>query len=156
MNKKALIIGVVIAVVFVGGVFAVFMMDKDANAPASDSVATTQQSTQDQTSEQSNTQSENVSTNTSNLAATIVFTDSGFSPDKTVVKKGATVTVKNDSKNPVQFSSDDHPSHRLETEMNLRVLQPGESASFIITRVGSWGYHDHIDDSMVGTLTVTE
>lgn len=88
--------------------------------------------------------------------AEITFTNSGFSPQDVSVKKGTKITVKNDSDSNVQFSSDDHPTHTKQTEMNLRTLQPGESASFTVTRVGTWGFHDHIDDSKTGTLTVTE
>ena len=152
MNKKYLLLICAVAVVVIG-IGVVFLMGKDASAPASES--------SDQPTTQSQAQSDStIATDSSNdsgeLAATITFTDEGFTPSQLTVKKGATVTVKNESKSKVQFSSDDHPTHRLETEMNLRVLSPGESGMFIVTKVGAWGFHDHIDDSKTGTLTVTQ
>lgn len=88
--------------------------------------------------------------------ATIVFTDDGFTPKDYTVRANQTVKVKNDSSMQLQFSSDDHPTHTQQSELNLSVLQPGEEASFTPTRVGNWGFHDHINDQYTGSLTVTE
>jgi plastocyanin len=97
---------------------------------------------------------QSVSNTNQTTAATIVFTNDGFSPQELEVKVGATVAVKNESSQNVQFSSDDHPTHRLNQGMNLRVLAPGESGMFIADKIGSWGFHDHINDSFTGTLIV--
>lgn len=86
----------------------------------------------------------------------VLFTQSGFQPARVTVKKGSVVTIKNDSNETVQFSSDDHPTHRKNPEMNLRPLGPGESASYTATKVGEWGYHDHLHADKTGTITVTE
>lgn len=86
----------------------------------------------------------------------ILFTDEGFSPKEYTVRANQKVTVKNDSSVQLQFSSDDHPTHTEQPELNLPVLQPGEEASFTPTRVGNWGFHDHINDQYTGSLTVTE
>lgn len=88
--------------------------------------------------------------------AVIMFTENGFSPEELEVSEGTRVTVRNESTQRVQFSSDDHPTHRLNIGMNLRTLSPGESDSFIAEPVGTHGFHDHIDDSFIGTLIVTE
>lgn len=86
----------------------------------------------------------------------ITYTNNGFEPKDISVKKGSIVTVTNQSSKPVQFSSDDHPSHRENTEMNLKTLNPGESESYTATAAGEWGFHDHIDESKTGTVTVEE
>lgn len=91
-----------------------------------------------------------------NEAVTINFTDQGFEPSSVTVKQGTTVTIKNNSSRDVQFSSDDHPTHRDNTEMNLSTIAPGESDSYFATTPGTWGYHDHLDESKTGTVTVTE
>lgn len=88
--------------------------------------------------------------------ATISFTSDGFSPAELSVKKGTIVTIVNNSSSQVQFSSDDHPTHRINEGMNLPVLAPGESDSFVAEGVGEWGFHDHIDASFTGMITVTE
>ncbi len=88
--------------------------------------------------------------------ASITFTDEGFSPATLTVKKGTKVTVANKSSQSVQFSSDDHPAHTDDPELNMSVLAPGESGTFTAETVGTHGFHDHIDDSKTGTLVVTE
>ncbi len=100
-------------------------------------------------------------TNTTNnevvaSGATIVFTDNGFSPQNYTVKKGQAVTVKNTSSSDVQFSSDDHPAHTDDPELNMSVLKPGESGTFTPPRAGTHGFHDHLQDQFTGTLVVTD
>jgi plastocyanin len=87
---------------------------------------------------------------------TIVFSNDGFKPDTYTVKVGQQVKVTNNSNQPLQFSSDDHPAHTDEAELNLPVLEPGKSATFTPTQVGTWGFHDHLDAQYTGTLEVVE
>lgn len=86
----------------------------------------------------------------------ITFTDEGFEPGSITVTKGTVVTVKNESSRDIQFSSADHPTHQENSEMNLNTLSPGESDSYTASKSGTWSYHDHIDESKTGTVTVTE
>ena len=86
----------------------------------------------------------------------IVFTENGFTPNEYIVKAGQPVTVTNNSNGQLQFSSDDHPAHTDETELNLPVLEPGKSATFTPSQVGTWGFHDHLNAQYTGTLTVVE
>lgn len=91
-----------------------------------------------------------------NQVATIVFGADGFTPDTLTVKKGTVITIKNESDSNVQFSSDNHPSHLTNPEMNTSTIGPGESTTYTTSTVGTFGYHDHIDDNKTGTITVTE
>lgn len=149
-NKSKLVFG--IALLAVGIALLVWAVTgRNAEAPASESTApsgTSQQTPVENPDEPvSNDQSE---------TAVIVFTDDGFSPEELEVKVGTVVTVRNDSAGRVQFSSDDHPTHLENQGMNLRILNSGESATFTANEVGEWGFHDHLDDSHAGSLTVTE
>lgn len=147
-NPSKLIIGVVL--VLVGLALLVWaLVGRKTDVPSTETISSQAETSQDTATPVANT-------NESAEASLITFTRSGFTPSEVTVKKGAIVTVKNESNTNVQFSSDDHPTHTKQTEMNLEVLSPGESASFTISRVGTWGFHDHIDDSKTGTLTVTE
>lgn len=87
---------------------------------------------------------------------TIVFTDQGFEKSSYTVKKGQSVKVENMSTTQLQFSSDDHPTHTEDPELNLAVLQPGQSASFTPTTVGGHDFHDHLQSQYAGTLTVVD
>jgi plastocyanin len=87
-------------------------------------------------------------------SATITFSDSGFSPSVTTVKAGDTVRVTNKSSQELDFDSDPHPEHTDEPELNVGPVSPGESKTFIVTRTGHWGFHDHLNPGFTGTLNV--
>lgn len=153
--NKGVIIGIVVAVLVVaGGVFA--LTNKDDNKDDTGSTPTTSNtSTDSQSSTPSNENSSNSTSNTDqNAAATITYTSSGFSPATLTVKSGTVVTVKNNSSDPLQFSSDPHPQHTDNTELNMSVLAAGKSGTFTVTKMGTWGYHDHLNSSMTGTIDV--
>lgn len=86
---------------------------------------------------------------------TIVFTNAGFAEQVYQVKPGATVTVRNASSRPLQFSSDDHPSHRDEPSLNTPTIRPGETTTFTApSEPGEYGFHDHINARHTGALVV--
>jgi plastocyanin len=147
-SKGPVILGLIVALVVLGGivVFALNSQQRTAPTSASNQSDVTTGSTED----------DNQAAPNPSERMTITFTDDGFSPEEITVKKGTVVTVKNESTNQVQFSSDEHPTHRDNTEMNLMTLSPGETDSYTATVVGTWKYHDHIDESKTGTVTVTE
>lgn len=87
---------------------------------------------------------------------TISYTNEGFMPTAYTAKVGDDVTVKNNSSKQLQFSSDDHPTHTEEQELNLKVLAPGDEATFTPTKPGDWGFHDHLNSQFTGVLKVTE
>jgi len=135
--------GIVIVVVAIGAVMVIGK--QPASAPTADSTSTNDQSkdtpTQDDHSDASQT-------------VTITYTDSGFSPNSYMIKANGTVTVVNNSSHDLQFSSDNHPTHTKETELNMSILQPGKSGSFTVTKVGTWGFHNHLRDQDTGSLMV--
>ena len=144
------VMGIVLLVVGLG-LLVWALTGRKAEAPASQSSETSQNANSEDSAKTSESSAEAEST-----AATIVFTNDGFTPNKLTVKTGTVVTVKNESSNRVQFSSDDHPTHREDPEINMKTLAPGESGTFTAKTVGTHGFHDHIDDSKTGTLVVTE
>lgn len=91
---------------------------------------------------------------TTKSEAVITFTDDGFDKSTYTFPAGKTVTVKNNSSMDVQFSSDDHPSHRDNPELNMEVLAAGESGTFTPPGKGTYGFHDHINDQFTGTIVV--
>lgn len=152
MNKKVLIGIIAAAGIILLGAWAYMMSQPgtdnntvDTPAPATPTPAETSEApTPTETATEPTT------------AATIAFTDSGFTPSTTTVKKGAVITVTNDSTVNVQFSSADHPSHETRPELNMKMLRPGESGTVTITEVGTWGFHDHLDATKTGKIVVVE
>ncbi len=84
----------------------------------------------------------------------ITFTDNGFDKATYTFPAGKVITVKNNSSMDLQFSSDDHPTHRDHTELNMDVLGAGESGTFTPLGKGTYGFHDHINDQFEGTLVI--
>lgn len=87
-------------------------------------------------------------------AATITYSNSGFSPSSMTVKTGSKVTVKNDSSRSLDFASDPHPQHTKNPELNAGTISPGESATFTVNKTGSYGVHNHLNPSHTGNLIV--
>jgi plastocyanin len=85
---------------------------------------------------------------------TIIYTDSGFSPSSLRVKSGDRITIRNNSSGFVEFASDPHPVHTSNTELNAGGIGPGENGTFTAERRGTFGYHNHLNETQTGTLIV--
>lgn len=140
---KKLITVAVIVVVAVGGAF--LFLDSKTSAPAPSN-------TQPQ-NETSNVEPTKASDSTS-AAAVITYSNGSFSPANLTVKSGDTVEIKNDSNRPLQFDSDPHPAHTDDVELNIGLIAAGQSKKFTLTNKGTWGYHNHLNSSESGKVTV--
>ena len=88
------------------------------------------------------------------LLPTIVFNDEGFTQEQYRFPAGTAIKVDNQSSMDMQFSSDDHPSHKDHSELNMKLLGAGESGTFTPPGKGTYGFHDHINDQYAGTLII--
>ena len=100
-------------------------------------------------------------------AEVITFTDNGFVPSTVTVKKGQTVRWANNSGAKVWPASAVHPSHAVYPQKSAsdclgssfdacRGLAQGESWDFTFNYVGEWKFHNHLNASQWGAVTVTE
>lgn len=87
-------------------------------------------------------------------AALITYTDEGFVPNQYIAGVNAKLTVQNSSSADLDFESNDHPTHTKNTELNVGVIKSGESKTVTLTEKGEWGFHNHLDSSQTGTITV--
>lgn len=144
--KKALII---LAVVIVAGAgFMLTREDKDA-----DNNQTTNTSNTSPQPEPSATTPPPVES-TDVESKTITYTDDGFSPNTLTVNSGDTLTIRNTSSDSLQFDSDPHPQHTANPELNVDLVESGESKTFKVTAKGSHGYHNHLRSEHTGKITV--
>ncbi len=108
------------------------------------------------TEEQQATEQEEVTPSDGGI--TITATDAGFEPSPATVKSGETITWVNDSSKTLQIGSANHPTHTINQEITgdafVIKLAPGESKTIAVTKVGSWGYHNHLGPSITGTVIV--
>lgn len=94
------------------------------------------------------------SADTTNESNMITFDGASFSPESLTVQSGETVTIRNTSSQVLEFDSDPHPAHTDNTELNVGVVRPGESQTFTLDRVGTYGYHDHLDSRIAAEVIV--
>ena len=160
--KTTLAIIVIIALVVLG--FYTFSADQVA-APADET------STQTETSDASPDTDTQTSANEDVFAALVTYTDSGFSPTNTTVRKGEAVRFANQSSRTMWVASAVHPTHATYDGTSkdehcaagatasfdsCRALSAGEFWEFTFDKVGTWGYHNHVSSSATGKITVTE
>lgn len=149
MNKNILM-SLVVAVLIGGGALVWFSNRDNGHVTPSSTTQTTQSPENDTSSALQPTTTDSTKT----PAATITYSDSGFSPSKTTVKSGDVVKVVNNSTRALEFSSDPHPVHTKDTDLNQQTLRPGESQTFSVTKKGTFGFHDHLDATKTGTITI--
>jgi len=141
--KKGLIISTIVLILAVGAGAAWYFVSQQNKGSAVESTSDSGVTNEDDTSR---LQTED--------GITIVVNDGGFDKDSYTVKAGESVTIRNNSVAVVQFSSSDHPTHLEHPELNMDVLLPGESTTFVAETKGTYGFHDHLKDENTGTLVV--
>jgi plastocyanin len=141
MNKaNKTILAVVVVVVLIGAAVILFKPAK-SNAPSTNG---------------SNSTNANSNSDSSNkpVAATITYDGNIFTSSAGSVNSGETVKVANTSDKDLEFDSDPHPVHTDNPELNAGDIPAGESKTFTLTEKGSWGYHNHLNSSQKGEITV--
>ncbi len=86
----------------------------------------------------------------------VSYTDEGFEPKDLSITRGTMVHFANESSIDMWVASDDHPAHTdLPTFDQFKGSPPGEQYVYIFDQTGEWKYHDHLNPTAVGTITVT-
>ena len=88
----------------------------------------------------------------------VTYNASGFSPQTITIKKGETVVFQNKTGKSASVASNPHPIHTAYPEFDqYKTDQKGKDEfRFTFLKVGTWGYHDHLNASNGGTVVVTE
>ncbi len=139
--NKAIISVLIVAVIAIGGYFVLHKSSSNNNTstPSTSAPAAT-------TPTSSNASQK--------IAATITYSNSGFSPSSITVKSGDTVAIKNTSPQSLQFQSNPHPLHTDDPDLNVGIVESGRSTTFTATQKGAFGYHNHLDPAQGGTITI--
>ncbi len=86
---------------------------------------------------------------------TVRYTNSGFEPAKLTVPVGTMVEFINQSDEEMWVASNVHPSHEiLATFDQFKGAGKGQSYMYTFDKKGTWPYHDHINASLEGVITV--
>lgn len=143
MSKNTWIVIIIVVLVIVAAV-SFFLMGSQSNSNQP------QQTTNDQTSNTART-----SNPSTPETYTVSYDGSRFTPNSINIKSGDTVTFKNNSSSQIRVASNPHPVHTDYPGFDsLTPFGPEKSYSFTFTRIGSWGYHNHLNPSQGGTVVV--
>jgi plastocyanin len=90
---------------------------------------------------------------------TITHNDGGFSPDCVLVNSGTKINwINNDADSEIQIAVNPHPVHIGNKEISdgefVLILGSGKEKIVTLTKVGKFGYHDHVNSSAGGTVIV--
>ncbi len=84
----------------------------------------------------------------------VKISSDGFTPKSITIKLGDTITWTNVDTENHTVNSDNHPTHLLYPFLNLGKILPGESKSVTPATAGTFTYHDHLNPSLTGSITV--
>lgn len=70
------------------------------------------------------------------------------------INGGDSIKFKNDGDQTIQINSDDHPTHLLNSELNVGTLAKGQEKTVKLTKKGTWGIHNHLSTLETGTIIV--
>ncbi|OGG77119.1 hypothetical protein A3B35_00780 [Candidatus Kaiserbacteria bacterium RIFCSPLOWO2_01_FULL_54_24] len=103
-----------------------------------------------------------------NTPTVITYSATGFSPSEVTIKKGGTVTWKNESGGDMWIATGPHPAHTGYSGTDLAAHCPdtggvafdqcasGATYSFTFGKVGTWPYHNHKASTKFGKVIVVE
>lgn len=136
MNKTNKTVLIIVVIIVLAGAAFILLKPEKSNAPST------------------NKNTSSASDSSKPAAATITYDGNTFSSSATTVNSGDAVKVVNSSSKELDFDSDPHPVHTDDPELNAGEIAPGESKTFTLTKKGTWGYHNHLDASQKGEITV--
>ena len=136
MSRNTLVALVVIAIVILGGWY--LLRPRPVTTPAPSAQIQTPISTQSATP----------------ATQAVSITSKGFSPNEVTISAGESVTWENSDNAPHSVNSAVHPTHLVYPLLNLGVIKPGDQNSLTFPVTGTYKYHDHLNPSLTGSVTV--
>ena len=88
-------------------------------------------------------------------AEVIEMRDDAYEPANITIPAGTSVTFKNTGSANRWPASNIHPTHQIFPEFDsARPIVPQESWTFRFEKPGIWRWHDHLEPTLTGTITV--
>lgn len=144
MSNRNLTIGAIVVLVILAGWY--FLQSQKGKAPTPSPQVTTEEASP-ATSE---------ATEAAEMEKNVVtISSSGFTPQNITIKAGESVTWVNDDSDSHQVNSAVHPTHQLYPPLNtVGLLTAGDKKSLSFPDAGTYKYHDHLNPSLTGSVTV--
>lgn len=87
----------------------------------------------------------------------ISFNGVAYTPANIEIKNGDIVIFKNEGEKKFWPASAMHPDHLIYPEFDPKKgIEAGGTWQFKFTKVGKWGFHDHLTPTAYGSITVKE
>lgn len=94
---------------------------------------------------------------TNTAGVVIEFKDGRYNPSKITIKQNQTVTFMNHGQDAIWPASNIHPTHGIYPQFDpKKPIKVGDSWPFTFTKVGIWKFHDHLEPTITGEITVIE
>jgi len=102
------------------------------------------------------------------MSATVTLTATGFSPASVTIKKGGTITFKNEGTGKMWVATAQHPTHTVYAgtslsehcddarDVSFDQCKNGSMYSFTFDKLGTWNYHNHSVNGQYGSVVVVE
>lgn len=145
------VIYLVIGGVIYAGIYYFFLAKKGGYNSNQSGQYQTQQPTSQQQASPTTTQASPTVQQSQN---TVTLTANGFSPASLTIKAGQTITWMNKSGEGAAVNSDPHPVHTTYPPLNLGSFPDGGTLTLTFDKPGTYGYHNHLNSSERGTITV--
>jgi plastocyanin len=85
----------------------------------------------------------------------VTYDGKAFAPSQLTIKNGDIVRFKNNSTGNFWPASAPHPAHTVYPEFDpKKAIAAGQTWEFKFTKSGTWSYHDHINPTAFGKITV--
>lgn len=153
MGKYILI--VLVLIILVGGGYFIMKGQNNSQQQSGQSTQTSQQNAQPSTMKSQ--PSSAATSGSAEGANNVSYTESGFQPHSITIKKGQTVTWTNKNSDDLWVASNPHPTHTDYPGFDeLKGMSTGQTYSFTFTKVGNWGYHNHLNPIQMGVVVVTQ
>ena len=147
MSRNVVILGVVIVLLILGG--WLLMRPKQSAVPQP-----TEAPTEAPVSSPSPTSSASEGAMMKESKNMVNITASSFNPKSLTIKVGDSVTWMNGDTQDHTVNSAPHPTHTVYPPLNLGLIKPGEQKSLTFPTPGTYKYHDHLNPSLTGSITV--
>lgn len=170
MNTKALYAAIAVIALLIVGLFVYNQSQNSNTDELSNQEQLTNTNTQQPSNENSNTSANaNTSANSNTTGrfsdetdvigegkvVPVSYDGAKFIPSQLTINSGDTVVFKNDSTKSFWPASGPHPTHTLYPEFDAkRAIAPGGTFSFTFLKVGTWPFHDHLNSTVSGSITV--
>lgn len=152
MSKNVLIAAVVIIVLALAGWFLLKPQELSAPQPPVE-VTSTPTPTQSPAASDG-AMMEEEKTEEKIADKTVQIKSSGFKPQNITIKVGESVTWVNQDSQDHTVNSSPHPTHTDNPFLNVGLIRPGEEKSLAFDKAGTYKYHDHLNPSLFGSVTV--